>query len=161
MHDFLPLERLAPDTRGDYHAQVSGKSGSTQPYSPALKGSDPAQSGGYRSRLGCRTESPPCGRETSVSGFGSRNSRGLANFSARDFVRAVSAVTSWVLLALIRAYQFLISPVLPSSCRFVPTCSAYAYEAIERWGVCRGTWYALRRLVRCHPFGGHGYDPVP
>ena len=61
----------------------------------------------------------------------------------------------------IRIYQLFLSPVLPNSCRFLPTCSAYAYEAIMTHGILRGSWLALRRLARCHPWGGSGYDPVP
>lgn len=64
-------------------------------------------------------------------------------------------------LALIRAYQILLSPMLFGSCRYVPSCSHYAAEAVERFGAARGTWLALRRLMRCHPLGGHGFDPVP
>ncbi|MBZ5515248.1 MAG: membrane protein insertion efficiency factor YidD [Acidobacteriia bacterium] len=63
-------------------------------------------------------------------------------------------------LALIRFYQACFSPVLPSFCRYYPTCSAYGYEAIEKFGVGRGAWMALRRLLRCRPGGGYGYDPV-
>jgi putative membrane protein insertion efficiency factor len=65
-----------------------------------------------------------------------------------------------VLLA-IRGYQATVSRVLPPACRFEPTCSHYAYEAIERHGVLRGGWLAVRRLARCTPWGGSGYDPVP
>lgn len=65
------------------------------------------------------------------------------------------------LLGLIRFYRVGISPLLPASCRFTPTCSAYAAEAIERHGAARGSWLALRRILRCHPFGGRGPDPVP
>ncbi len=61
----------------------------------------------------------------------------------------------------IRLYQIAISPLLPCSCRFIPTCSAYAIEAITLHGVVRGSWLTLRRLSRCHPWGGSGYDPVP
>ena len=64
-------------------------------------------------------------------------------------------------LILIRAYQLLVSPALPPACRFYPSCSAYAQEAVERWGIWRGMGMALRRLARCHPLGGHGFDPVP
>ena len=66
-----------------------------------------------------------------------------------------------MLRGLIRAYQLLISPVLPPSCRYLPTCSDYAAEALQVHGVVRGLWLALRRLARCHPWGGSGYDPVP
>jgi len=66
-----------------------------------------------------------------------------------------------VLMALVRFYRSAISPYTPPSCRYTPTCSAYALEALERHGAARGSWLALRRLLRCHPWGGHGYDPVP
>jgi putative membrane protein insertion efficiency factor len=65
------------------------------------------------------------------------------------------------LLIFIRFYQTAISPFTPPSCRYTPTCSAYAAEAIGRHGSIKGSWLALRRLLRCHPFGGRGYDPVP
>ena len=66
-----------------------------------------------------------------------------------------------VLLTLIRFYRRWVSPMTPPSCRFTPTCSAYAEEAVQRYGGLRGGWLALRRLLRCHPFGDSGYDPVP
>ena len=66
-----------------------------------------------------------------------------------------------LLLLLVRFYQLFISPLTPPSCRYTPTCSAYALEAIGRYGARRGGWLALRRLGRCHPWGGHGPDPVP
>jgi putative membrane protein insertion efficiency factor len=65
------------------------------------------------------------------------------------------------LMALIWTYQSTLGPALPRSCRYEPSCSRYAYQAIERHGSLRGSWLALKRLARCHPFGGHGYDPVP
>ena len=61
----------------------------------------------------------------------------------------------------IRFYQRYISPLTPPSCRFTPTCSVYALEALRKHGPWKGTWLAVRRLLRCHPWGGHGYDPVP
>jgi putative membrane protein insertion efficiency factor len=66
-----------------------------------------------------------------------------------------------VLLVLIRGYQRWLSPALPPMCRYEPTCSRYAYEAVERYGVVKGSWLAIRRLLRCTPWGGSGYDPVP
>jgi len=65
------------------------------------------------------------------------------------------------LAALIRAYQRLVSPALPSSCRFHPSCSQYALEAVTRHGALWGSWLAARRLARCHPFHPGGFDPVP
>ena len=61
----------------------------------------------------------------------------------------------------VRVYQLAISPWLPVSCRYQPTCSEYAIEAVKRHGPGRGTWLAMRRIGRCHPWGGHGFDPVP
>lgn len=66
-----------------------------------------------------------------------------------------------ILIAAVRAYRVLVSSWTPPSCRFTPTCSAYAIEAIERHGAARGSWLAVRRIARCHPWGGFGYDPVP
>ncbi|HEX7007458.1 MAG TPA: membrane protein insertion efficiency factor YidD [Alphaproteobacteria bacterium] len=61
----------------------------------------------------------------------------------------------------IRLYQYVLSPLIGPTCRFAPSCSEYAIEAITRFGAARGSWLALRRLLRCHPWGGSGYDPVP
>lgn len=67
----------------------------------------------------------------------------------------------WLLIALVRAYQLFIGPLLPAACRYYPTCSAYAIEALERHGPWRGLIMAVRRIGRCHPFRSGGYDPVP
>lgn len=74
--------------------------------------------------------------------------------SVRSLLRAC-------LIAPIRAYQRFISPLLPAACIYTPTCSQYAVEAISKHGVVRGSWLALRRIVRCNPFHDGGYDPVP
>ena len=66
-----------------------------------------------------------------------------------------------VVIALIKLYRYAVSPYLAPSCRYTPTCSSYALEAIERFGIFRGGWMALRRVGRCHPWHPGGYDPVP
>lgn len=70
-------------------------------------------------------------------------------------------VASAMLRGLIRAYQLFLSPLVGPTCRYLPSCSDYAAEAIQRHGALAGSWLALRRLLRCHPWGGSGYDPVP
>ncbi len=65
------------------------------------------------------------------------------------------------LIALVKGYQYAVSPLIGPRCRFVPTCSQYAVDALERHGVWRGGWLAMRRVARCHPFCAGGYDPVP
>jgi len=67
----------------------------------------------------------------------------------------------YIALALLRLYKFVLSPLLPTACRYQPTCSEYAREAVERHGALRGTIMAARRLAKCHPFREGGYDPVP
>ena len=68
---------------------------------------------------------------------------------------------SCILLLPIYFYRAAISPMFPSSCRYVPTCSQYAIEAIKKHGPFKGLWLAVKRILRCHPWGGSGYDPVP
>ncbi|TCW32911.1 membrane protein insertion efficiency factor YidD [Gulbenkiania mobilis] len=68
---------------------------------------------------------------------------------------------SRLFILLIRFYQLAISPWIAPRCRYQPTCSSYALEAVSRHGACKGGWLALRRIARCHPWGGSGYDPVP
>ncbi|ALG89200.1 MULTISPECIES: membrane protein insertion efficiency factor YidD [Actibacterium] len=68
---------------------------------------------------------------------------------------------AWLLSLPVRAYRLILSPWVGKSCRYQPTCSAYALEALEKHGAIRGGWLVLRRIGRCHPFGGDGYDPVP
>ncbi|MCB1850043.1 MAG: membrane protein insertion efficiency factor YidD [Gammaproteobacteria bacterium] len=65
------------------------------------------------------------------------------------------------LIMLIRGYSYLLSPFLGNNCRYVPSCSAYTLEAIERFGAGRGVWMGVKRILRCHPFHPGGYDPVP
>ncbi|MEO0470098.1 MAG: membrane protein insertion efficiency factor YidD [Bacteroidota bacterium] len=70
-------------------------------------------------------------------------------------------ILSVMMLGLIRFYQGAISPLTPPSCRYTPTCSQYAAEAIQKHGPMRGGWLAIKRISRCHPWGGFGHDPVP
>ena len=73
----------------------------------------------------------------------------------------ITALLSILFIAIIRFYQGAISPFLGARCRYTPTCSAYGLEAIRKHGPLRGGWLTLRRFGRCHPWGGHGHDPVP
>jgi len=71
------------------------------------------------------------------------------------------SLLAWFFVGLVRFYQYFLSPVLGQNCRYQPTCSAYAVEAISAHGALKGGWLAAKRIGRCHPFGGFGYDPVP
>ena len=76
-------------------------------------------------------------------------------------LKAVSQGVSFLLILPIRFYRAAISPCLTSACRYTPTCSEYAIEALRKHGPLKGTWLAIKRIGRCHPWGGSGYDPVP
>ncbi len=81
--------------------------------------------------------------------------------AARQDAGTTLGTTARFLRLLIRFYRYFLSPLVPPRCRYLPTCSDYALEAIERHGALRGGWLALRRIARCHPWGGAGLDPVP
>ena len=70
-------------------------------------------------------------------------------------------IFSLLLIIPIKIYQIIISPLLGPSCRFTPTCSQYAVEAIQKYGPVKGSWLSIKRIIKCHPWGGSGYDPVP
>jgi len=76
-------------------------------------------------------------------------------------LQTISRTIARLLILPIRFYQKFISPLTPPSCRYTPTCSQYAVEALRKHGPIKGMYLAVRRLLRCHPWGGHGYDPVP
>ncbi len=76
-------------------------------------------------------------------------------------MRYLNQGIAWLLTLLVRFYQLAISPFFPSACRYVPTCSHYAIEALKVHGPWKGTWLAAKRIGSCHPWGGSGYDPVP
>jgi uncharacterized protein len=81
--------------------------------------------------------------------------------SVRRPAAALKRLPRLALIYLVKGYQVSLSPLLPPSCRYYPSCSAYAVEALERHGALRGSWLALRRILRCHPFRPGGFDPVP
>lgn len=75
--------------------------------------------------------------------------------------RLISRIMSRLIAIPVHVYRYAISPVIPSRCRYTPTCSEYALEALECHGPLKGSWLAIKRIGRCHPWGKHGYDPVP
>lgn len=83
------------------------------------------------------------------------------NEKLQSHLKIVRKVAIFPFIVLIRFYQVCISPLKPPTCRFTPTCSAYALEALRKHGLFKGSWLAVRRILRCHPWGGSGYDPVP
>src|SRR5688572_33092932 len=84
-----------------------------------------------------------------------------SNSAGRAPVHAAAGAAAALVLALLKAYKVLLSPLFAGSCRFSPSCSDYMTEAVRRHGPWRGVWLGCRRLARCHPLGGHGIDPVP
>jgi uncharacterized protein len=76
-------------------------------------------------------------------------------------MKALLKILALPFIGLIKLYQWILSPLLGPKCRFTPTCSHYALEAFKKYGVFKGFWLTVKRISRCHPLGGHGYDPVP
>jgi len=81
--------------------------------------------------------------------------------SFNKYSKIIFQLLSVPLIVLIKFYQLLISPLFPPSCRFTPTCSHYSLEALKKYGIFKGGWLSFRRIIKCHPWGGSGYDPVP
>jgi putative membrane protein insertion efficiency factor len=76
-------------------------------------------------------------------------------------MKTILAILSFPFIALIKLYQWTISPWMGQKCRYTPTCSQYGIEALKKYGPIKGLWLTIKRVSRCHPWGGHGYDPVP
>jgi uncharacterized protein len=85
----------------------------------------------------------------------------LGDGAKKDSPALWKTILSFPFIVLIKVYQWVISPILGPKCRYTPTCSHYALEAFKKHGPFKGFWLALKRVARCHPWGGHGYDPVP
>tara|TARA_B100000579_G_C22388246_1_gene646083 strand:- start:328 stop:570 length:243 start_codon:yes stop_codon:yes gene_type:complete len=73
----------------------------------------------------------------------------------------LNKIVTYPLILLIRVYQLIVSPMLGSNCRFMPTCSEYALESLKTYGLIKGTYLTIKRIGKCHPWGSHGYDPIP
>ena len=73
----------------------------------------------------------------------------------------LNKIVTYPLILLIRVYQLIVSPMLGSNCRFMPTCSDYALESLKTYGLIKGTYLTIKRIGKCHPWGSHGYDPIP
>ncbi|MCD6332015.1 MAG: membrane protein insertion efficiency factor YidD [Bacteroidales bacterium] len=78
-----------------------------------------------------------------------------------QIIRLAGKGMAWFLILIVKFYQRAVSPLFPSTCRFTPTCSQYTVEALKKYGAFKGGYLSIKRILRCHPFGGHGYDPVP
>jgi putative membrane protein insertion efficiency factor len=76
-------------------------------------------------------------------------------------MKTILQIISLPFIALIKLYQWLVSPLIGPKCRFTPTCSQYTIEALKKYGFFKGGWLSIKRISKCHPWGGHGYDPVP
>jgi putative membrane protein insertion efficiency factor len=75
-------------------------------------------------------------------------------------MKIINKIFGGLLILIVRLYQLGVSPYFPDACRFQPTCSQYMIDSIKEWGIFKGIWLGLKRMARCHPWGGHGYDPV-
>jgi uncharacterized protein len=76
-------------------------------------------------------------------------------------MKKLMQILSWPLIALIKLYQLVVSPWLGNKCRYTPSCSQYGIVALKKYGPIKGLWLTIKRIAHCHPWGGHGYDPVP
>jgi putative membrane protein insertion efficiency factor len=85
----------------------------------------------------------------------------LIELTIKKYIDTFLKILAVPFIVLIKVYQLLISPLFPSSCRYTPTCSHYTAEALKKYGIIKGGWLGIKRISRCHPWGGSGYDPVP
>jgi len=85
----------------------------------------------------------------------------MIKMDVKQIYKAIIKLVTFPFIIVIKIYQILISPFIPSSCRFAPTCSQYSLEALRKYGLFKGGWLGIKRISKCHPWGGSGHDPVP
>jgi uncharacterized protein len=166
MHGLLSIERAEPQPHRHYRTHRGGERRASESGQETGAGSVPAEQQFDCGRLGHRGESAPGSSFNTLSFAGTGADEAVsADSAALDSTAAGgergSGFIETIVLGLIRFYQSSLSPAIPSSCRFYPTCSSYAYDAVSTWGVRHGSYLALRRVLRCRPFGAYGCDPVP
>jgi len=161
VHGLCPTQRVAAIPVWDHDAGALGKGRIAQSAKASVARGFPTAPRTPAGRLGHTGESPRVGGEGSISDFGRGSHEAFPLPTSPDSFRGVACQVKFITLALIRFYQVCLSPAFPSACRFYPSCSTYAYEAVEKWGALRGVRLALGRLLRCRPYGGHGVDAVP
>lgn len=76
-------------------------------------------------------------------------------------LKLINKLFTLIAIFLVKIYKWFISPILPSACRYQPTCSVYTMDALQKYGIIKGGWLSIKRIVSCNPWGGHGHDPVP
>jgi len=161
MHRLLSTERAGRDAPGHHCTQTSGHSRAAEPHQAADQGNFSAPQAGPARGMGHRAEPSPWSRHGHLSRSGTGAVASFSRQAAGRVIREGAYALRLLLLGSIRFYQICLSPIIPSSCRYYPSCSSYAYEAVAKWGAWKGTRLAVRRLLSCRPWGGHGYDPVP
>jgi len=85
----------------------------------------------------------------------------MIKMDVKQIYKAIIKLVTFPFIIVIKIYQILISPLFPSSCRFAPTCSQYSLEALRKYGLFKGGWLGIKRISKCHPWGGSGHDPLP
>lgn len=85
----------------------------------------------------------------------------MIKMDVKQIYKAIIKLVTFPFIIVIKIYQILISPLFPSSCRYTPTCSQYSLETLKKYGLFRGGWLGIKRISKCHPWGGSGHDPVP
>jgi hypothetical protein len=161
MYGVRSTERVAAIPFWGHDTSAPGESRISQSaQAPSARGF-PTTPRAFAGRLGHRGESSRAGGRGPIPNSGRGGFEAFPKPPSSGSFRGVSNQVKIITLGLIKFYQTCLSPLIPSSCRFYPTCSTYAYEAVERWGIWRGFGLALCRLMRCRPYGGRGFDPVP